>query len=86
MLLPPPIKSLPRSDAAESIFAVLSCSSEEYQDFFNNDSLLTEALSDDMLYKIIHLNSERLHKADKNYWLDKLLSAMLEEAPHPDGQ
>ena len=86
MLLPPPIKSFPRSDAAESIIAVLSCSSEEYQDFFNKDSLLTEALSGDVLYKIIHPKSERLRKADKYYQLDKLLSVMLEEAPHPDGQ
>ena len=78
--------SRPCSDSAESICTVLTCSSEEYQGLFSKERLQTEALSDDALNNIIRPNSEKLRLADKNIQLDKLLSAMLEEAPHPLGQ
>jgi hypothetical protein len=78
--------SLPRSDSPESISTILTCRSEEYQECFSNESLLTEDLSDDALYNIIPLNTARLLGAKKNYRLDKLLYTMVKDAPHPSGQ
>jgi hypothetical protein len=78
--------SLSRSDSVESNGTVLTCTSEEFDDFFNNENLHTEALSDDVLRNIIRQNSARLRAADGRYRLDDLLSAMLEHAPHPLGR
>ena len=72
--------------SANSTCSVLTCTSEEYDDFFNNENLHTEALSDDVLRNIIRQNSARLRAADGRYRLDDLLSAMLEHAPHPLGR
>ena len=74
------------SDSFESICTVLTRASEEYEDFFANEELLTEVLSDDALHNIIRPNSERLRAADGRYRLDDLLYAMLKHAPHPLGQ
>ena len=52
------------SDSFESICTVLTRASEEYEDFFAKEELLTEVLSDDALHNIIRPNSERLRVAD----------------------
>ncbi len=82
----PPIMSLRRSDSPQSICTVLTCTSEEYLDLYDNETLLTEVLSDDALRNVIRPNSARLRAADPRYHLDDLLSAMLEHAPHPLGR
>ncbi|KAI9455254.1 hypothetical protein BJY52DRAFT_1387270 [Lactarius psammicola] len=56
--------SLPCSDSAESIWSVLSCASDDYQIFYDNE-LLTEVLSDEALRNIIGRNNARLREADK---------------------
>jgi len=78
--------SLRRSDSAESTCTVLTCTSEGFQDLYNNDRLRTEVLSDDALCNIIRPNSARLRAADPRCRLDDLLSAMLKHAPHLLGQ
>ncbi|KAH9012724.1 hypothetical protein EDB85DRAFT_1900150 [Lactarius pseudohatsudake] len=78
--------SLLCSDSAESTYTVLTCTSQEFQSFYDNESLLTDDLSDDALRNIIGPNSARLRKAETRYRLDDLLSAMLEHAPHPLGR
>jgi hypothetical protein len=78
--------SLPRSNSAESTCTVLTCTSEEYQDFYDNERLLTEVLSEDAERNIIGPNSARLQQAEPRYRLDKLLYAMLKHAPHPLGK
>ncbi|KAN0133015.1 hypothetical protein V8E53_009188 [Lactarius tabidus] len=78
--------SLPRSDSLESISTVLTCTSEEFQVFYNNDNLSTEALVQDALKSIISPNTGKLSEADKRYRLHDLLSAMLQHAPDPLGQ
>ncbi|KAH9015596.1 hypothetical protein EDB85DRAFT_808724 [Lactarius pseudohatsudake] len=78
--------SLRGSDPTESICAVLTCTSKEYQDLYDNDRFLTGALSDGALRNIIHPNGARLRAADSQYHLDDLLCAMLEHAPHPLGR
>ncbi|KAF8464939.1 hypothetical protein DFH94DRAFT_784376 [Russula ochroleuca] len=77
---------LPRSDSAESIVSVLTCASDEFQNFYDNESLNTEILSDEALRNIIRPNSASLRAADNRYRLDDLLSAMLMHAPHPSGK
>ncbi|KAH9168291.1 hypothetical protein EDB89DRAFT_2074117 [Lactarius sanguifluus] len=78
--------SLLFSDSAESTYTVLTCTSQEFQSFYDNESLLTDDLSDDALRNIIGPNSARLREAETRYRLDDLLSAMLEHAPHPLGR
>jgi hypothetical protein len=77
---------LPTSNSADSAEPVLTRISKEFQELFENESLLTEALSDDALRDIIRPNRTRLRAADSRYRLDDLLSAMLEHAPHPLGR
>ena len=77
--------SLSRSDSVESICAVLTCASEEYEDMFQ-ESLLTDVLYEDALNKIILPNSERLRAADGRFRLEDLLYAMLKHAPHSSGR
>ena len=77
---------LPRSDSAESIVSVLTCASDEFQNFYDNESLNTEILSDEALRNINRPNSASLRAADNRYRLDDLLSAMLMHAPHPSGK
>jgi hypothetical protein len=43
--------SLPRSDSAET------CTSGEYEDFYHNEKLRTDLLSDDVLRNVIRPNS-----------------------------
>ncbi|KAH9051153.1 hypothetical protein EDB83DRAFT_2627678 [Lactarius deliciosus] len=74
--------SLRGSDPTESICAVLTCTSKEYQDLYDNNRLLSGALSDGALRNIIHPNGARLRAADSQYRLGDLLCAMLEHAPH----
>jgi hypothetical protein len=78
--------SLSCSDPVESICTVLTCASEEYEDLFAKEGLLTEVVSGDALHNIIRPNSERLRAADGRYRLDDLLYAMLKHAPHPLGR
>src|SRR6266702_1724222 len=78
--------SLSRSDSAELTCTVLTRTSEEFQELYDNERLLTEVLSDKALRNIIGPNSARLREADRRYRLDDLLSAMLEHAPHPLGR
>ncbi|KAH9003344.1 hypothetical protein EDB86DRAFT_2826509 [Lactarius hatsudake] len=80
------MSSLRRSDPTEFICDVLTCTSKDYQDLYDNDRLATEVLSDGALRNIIHPNCARLRAADSQYHLDDLLGAMLEHAPHPLGQ
>jgi len=65
---------------------VLTSTSEDYQTFFDNSSLLTDVLCDGVLCNTIHPNMGRLHAADQQCRLDDLLTAMLMHAPHPLGQ
>lgn len=74
------------SDSAESTCTVLTCTSLNFRDFFQNERLLTEALSDDVLVSTIRPNRARLRAADPKYRLDDLLIAMLKHAPHPLGK
>ena len=62
------------------------CTSGEYKDFYDNKTLLTEVLAEDVLRNVIRPNSARLREADRRYRLDDLLFAMLHDAPHPLGQ
>ncbi|KAH9026718.1 hypothetical protein EDB83DRAFT_1926692 [Lactarius deliciosus] len=78
--------SLAHSDFTESTCTVLTCTSQEFQSFYDNESLLTDDLSDDALRNIIGPNRTRLREAETRYRLDDLLSAMLEHAPHPLGR
>ncbi|KAH9168292.1 hypothetical protein EDB89DRAFT_2074118 [Lactarius sanguifluus] len=78
--------SLPRSDSVESICSVLTFTSNEFKDVYENENLLTEVLSDEALRGIIDRNRVRLREADSRYRLDDLLSAMLLHAPHSSGR
>ena len=78
--------SLSHTNSDELTCTVLTCTSEEYQDFYDNKWLLTEVLSDDAERNIIGPNSARLQEAEPRYRLDKLLSTMLKHAPHPLGK
>jgi len=78
--------SLSSLDSAESICSILTCASEEYQDIYNNESLLTSVLAEDVLLNVIRPNSARLRAADDRYRLDHLLTGMLNHAPHPSGE
>lgn len=78
--------SLLRSDSAESIHTVLTCTSDEFNDFYDNTRLSNEALVQEALDDIIDPNMTRLRDADKRYRLHDLLSAMLLHAPTPLGQ
>jgi hypothetical protein len=49
---------------------IVTCISQEFQNFYHNEGLLTEALSDDVLRNVIHPNKTRLrarHAAEKRY-------------------
>lgn len=78
--------SLPRSDSADSTYTLPTFTSKEFKDIYDNESLLTEVLSDEALHNIIGPNSARLREADRRCRLDDLLSAMLKHAPHPSGR
>lgn len=78
--------SLSSSDSAELICSILTRASEEYHEFYNDEKLPTNVLSDDVLRKDIRPNSAKLRAADKRYRLDHLLSGMLEYAPDPSGK
>ncbi|KAH9059036.1 hypothetical protein EDB87DRAFT_836873 [Lactarius vividus] len=78
--------SLPRSDSFESICSVLTFTSNDFKDVYENENLLTEVLSDEALRGIIDRNRVRLREADNRYRLDDLLSAMLQHAPHSSGR
>lgn len=80
------IISLLRSDSAESIRAVLTGTSEDFKDFYDNEWLVTEVLVYETLDDIINPNRDRLREADNRYRLHDLLSTMLLHAPHPLGQ
>jgi len=76
-----------RSDVSvESICTVKSCTSDEFLEFYENENLDTDILSEDVMINVIHPNRDRLRAVDGRYRLDKLLSAMLEYAPHPLGR
>jgi len=72
-----------RTLSVESTCTILSCTSDQFWEFYTNYS--TCILSEDAA-KIIDKNRQHLQAADKRYRLDDLLSAMLEHAPHPLGQ
>ena len=78
--------SLTCSDSLESIRTVLTCTSEEFWDVYDDANIETGTLVQDALDHIIGPNIEKLRAADKRYRLDGLLSAMLLHAPEPSGQ
>jgi hypothetical protein len=78
--------NIPRTDSDESTCTILTCTSEGFEDFFNNERLVTEVLSDDVRRNVIHPNRARLRAAESRYRLDDLLYAMLEHAPDRLGQ
>ena len=78
--------SLTCSDSLESIRTVLTCTSEEFRDVYDDANIETGTLVQDALDHIIGPNIEKLRAADKRYRLDNLLSAMLLHAPEPSGQ
>ncbi len=78
--------TLPSSDSDESTCTVLTCTTEDFQTDFENSSLLTDVLCNDVLRNIIRPNMGRLRAADQRCRLDDLLTAMLECAPHPLGR
>jgi hypothetical protein len=55
-----------------------------YEDFYRNEKLLTEELSNDVLHNVIRPNRAKL----RAFRLDDLLvvSGMLEHVPHPLGR
>ncbi|KAJ7121020.1 hypothetical protein C8R44DRAFT_853342 [Mycena epipterygia] len=75
-----------RTKSVESTCTVLTCTSDEFWDFFGNDKLSTIELVQDSLRNVIHPNRERLRQSDARYRLDNLLDGMLQQAPHPSGQ
>ena len=81
--------SLVRSYSADltcTAYPMSPYTSEEYNDFYCNENLQTDVLSEHVVHNIIDPNRAMLHAADNRYHLDNLLYAMLEDAPHPLGQ
>ena len=75
--------------SADSICAAYPMSpytSEEYNNLYCDENLLTDVLSEHVMHNIINPNRAMLRAADNRYCLDNLLYAMLEDAPHPLGQ
>ena len=72
-----------RTLSVESTCTILSCTSDQFWEFYTNYS--TDILFEDAA-KIIDKNRQRLRAANTRYRLDDLLSAMLEHAPNPPGQ
>ncbi|KAJ7053913.1 hypothetical protein C8F01DRAFT_1165290 [Mycena amicta] len=66
--------------------SALSVESDEYLDYYNNDGLNTDALVSEA-HHIVDKYRQRLIDAalKQQYQLDKLLDAMLDNAPHPEG-
>ncbi|KAJ6600191.1 hypothetical protein B0H10DRAFT_2441155 [Mycena sp. CBHHK59/15] len=65
-----------RTESVESTCTVLTCTSDEFWDFFGNDKLSTVELAQDTLRNVIHPNSARLRQSDARYRLDDLLAAL----------
>jgi hypothetical protein len=58
-----------------------------HEDFYRNEKLLTEKLSNDVLRNVIRPSRAKLRAADTRFRLDDLLvSGMLERTLHPLGQ
>ncbi|KAK7457200.1 hypothetical protein VKT23_010498 [Stygiomarasmius scandens] len=74
-----------RTAFIESFSGFLRCNSEAYFHIFNDDRLHTDVLSAGA-QDFIAEHKEHLRAANEQYLLDKLLLAMLEHAPHPDGK
>ncbi|KAJ7049609.1 hypothetical protein C8F01DRAFT_1182500 [Mycena amicta] len=66
--------------------SAISVESDEYLDYYNNDHLNTDALVSEA-HHIVDKYRQRLIDAalKQQYQLDKLLDAMLDNAPHPEG-
>ncbi|KAJ6621954.1 hypothetical protein B0H10DRAFT_2214770 [Mycena sp. CBHHK59/15] len=75
-----------RTDSVESTCTVLTCTSDEFWEFFDNGSLSTVELAEDLLRNVIRPNKARLRESDARYHLDELLAGMLQEAPDPSGK
>jgi hypothetical protein len=64
----------------------MSCKSEEFWDFYENEAVETDVLCDKVAVNVIRPNRDHLRAASQKYYLDILLYAMLEHAPHPLGR
>lgn len=74
-----------RVDSASTILTILSCSSNEFSEFYDGP-YATHLLVEDAK-RIIHRNQAILKEANQDrYRLDELLLGMLEHAPDPSGQ
>ena len=69
-----------RTSSVNSICSVLTCRSADYEDWFENTDVSTDDLVADA-QAIVAQHRGSLHDAEKNYYLDRLLSGMLEHAP-----
>ncbi|TFK41560.1 hypothetical protein BDQ12DRAFT_599283 [Crucibulum laeve] len=72
--------------STESAGPVPTCSSDDYLDIFYNPIYSTEFLSRYVQNRVIHPNHECLREGNKDYKIDELLFAMLQNAPHQDGK
>jgi len=74
-----------RVNSAGSVLTILSCSSEEFIDFFDGP-YATDALIDDAKEVISHNLTLLQEASEDRYRLDELLLGMLDHAPDPSGQ
>ncbi|KAJ7799921.1 hypothetical protein B0H14DRAFT_2901689 [Mycena olivaceomarginata] len=75
-----------RTDSAGSTCTVLTCTSDEFWDLYDNDNLSTVELARDVLNNAVHPRRTRLRQSDTRFRLDDLLVGMLQQAPDPCGQ
>jgi len=74
-----------RLNSANSILSILSCSSKEFNEFYDN-GYATDTLVEDAR-KIICQNQVLLQQISQDrYRIDELLLGMLDDAPDPSGQ
>ena len=74
-----------RVNSAGSLLSILSCSSEEFIDFFDGP-YATDALIDDAKEVISHNRTLLQEASEDRYRLDELLLGMLDHVPDPSGQ
>ncbi|CAK5279108.1 unnamed protein product [Mycena citricolor] len=75
-----------RTDSASSTCTVLTCTSDQFWDVYDNDKLSTIELVRDVLNNAIRPRKTFLRQSDTRFHLDDLLVGMLQQAPDPSGQ
>lgn len=70
----------------ESTCTIITCTSEDFLQLYDNKTLSTDVLAEEVEANVIRPNAEDLRAASQQYYLDELLSTMLTNAPHPCGK